>query len=68
MVGGAGDGAGAEVEVESFLERELLLLLVLEDEELLEDLVAEGDDFLAVFLLGGPELWLAVCPRASRPV
>ena len=68
MAGGAGGGAGAEAEVKSFLERELLLLLLLEDDELPEDLVADGDDVLADFLLGGPELWLAVCPRASRPV
>ena len=68
MDGGAEDGAEAEAEVKSFLERELLLLLVLEDDELPEDLVADGDDVLADFLLGGPELWLAVCPRASRPV
>ena len=68
MAGGAGAGAGVEAEDKSFLERELLLLLLLEDDEVPEDLVADGDDVRADFLLGGPELWLAVCPRASRPV
>ena len=67
-VGGAEDGAGAGVGTESFLDRVLLLLLVLDDEEDPDDLVADGDDVLADFLLGGPELWLAVCLRASRLV
>ena len=67
-VGGAEDGAGAGVGTESFLDRVLLLLLVLDDEEEPDDLVADGDDVLADFLLGGPELWLAVCLRASRLV
>ena len=68
VAGGAEDGAGAEAGAESFLDRVLLLLLVLDDEELPDDLVADGDDVLADFLLGGPELWLAACPRASRLV
>ena len=63
----AGD-FGREAGVESFLEWELPLLLVLDDEEDPDDLVADGDDVLADFLLGGPELWLAVCLRASRLV
>ena len=68
VAGGAEDGAGADVGTESFLDRVLLLLLVLDDEEVPDDLVADGDDVLADFLLGGPELWLAVCLRASRLV
>ena len=61
-------GAGAEAGDEGFLDRELLLLVVLDDGDVLEGLVAEGDDVLADFLWGGPELLLAVCPRASRLV
>ena len=66
--GGAEDGAGTGVGTESFWGRVLSFLLDLDDEEDLEDLVAEGEDVLADFLLGGPELSPAVCLWASRPV
>ena len=56
-----------EAEDRSFLDLELLLLLLLVEDEVPEVLVADGDDVRADFLLGGLELWLAVCPRASRP-
>ena len=65
--GGAEDGAGTGVGAESFWGRALSFLLDL-DEEDFEDLDAEGEDVLADFLLGGPELSPAVCLLASRPV
>ena len=68
-VGAGGVGAGVEPEAEdwSFLDLELLLLLLLPEDAVREVLVADGDDVRADFLVGGPELWLAVCPRATRP-
>ena len=65
--GGAGTGAGPEAEDWSFLDLVLLFLLSLLGDVVREVLVAEGDDVRADFFVGGPELWLAVCPRATRP-
>ena len=66
--GGADDGAGTGVGIESCWGRVLSFLLDLDNEEDLDDLDAEGEDVLADFLLGGPELSPAVCLWASRPV